>query len=107
MTKRALPDIPTKELLRMRDACHRIGPGAVVAGVPRAGRGQSRAQSEVDAQYTTAPAMPGTSVMVQVTSAQRAGYTLEEILKELGTREHIPNKAEARAIRQKRARERK
>lgn len=82
---RRLSDIPTKELLRMRDACLAAGPGATVTGVSRCGRGKSMAYRSADVH------MGG------------PGFTREEIMGELATREHVPNKAEARAIRQKRA----
>jgi len=78
---RSLKDIPTKELLRMRVAARVLG--VRIRGVPRAGRGKSRAYREVD--------------------AGDGGFTLQEILAELATREHVPNKAEARRIRQQRA----
>lgn len=78
---RSIKDIPTKELLRMRDVARILG--VRIRGVPRAGRGKSRAYREVD--------------------AGDGGFTLQEILTELSTREHVPNKVEARRIRQQRA----
>ena len=75
---RAIQDIPTKELLRMRDASY-VHPGLKVVSVGRGGRGESMAYRQA--------------------YREEEGFTLAE----LATREHIPNKQEARAIRQARA----
>ena len=76
---RAIQDIPTKELLRMRDASY-VHPGLKVVSVGRGGRGESMAYRQA--------------------YREEEGFTRAEILAELATREHIPNKQEARAIRQ-------
>lgn len=102
--QRSLKDIHTKELLRMRDAAY-AAPDAKVVSVSRGRRGKSRAYRNAFRAFTPDEAAAYRSAHPGVALGEE-GFTLQEILAELGTREHVPNKQEARAIRQARARSR-
>lgn len=102
--QRMLKDISTKELLRMRDAAY-VDPGAKVVSVSRGRRGESRAYRNAFRAFTPDEAAAYRSAHPGAVLSEE-GFTLQEILAELGTREHVPNKQEARAIRQARARSR-
>ncbi len=71
-----LTEIPTRQLLAWRDSCYGCG-GAV--------------------------AVDGDKPHYDEGGSLRNGYTLEEIKAELATREHIPNKKEAAALRRQNA----
>jgi len=92
MPIRDLATLHTKQLLTLLDDARAFGPaGHVWRDLPDPLRRSNRVRDHTGHAHG-------------MDCVEGSCFTLDEIKAELATREHVPNKAEARAIRQRKAR---